>query len=54
MWVDAAGFVQSSSTNKFQSFITQELESQDQLRRFMEREKNLNMDIKKLQQERNS
>lgn len=54
MWVDAAGFVQSSSTNKFQTFITQELESQDQLRRFMEREKNLNMDIKKLQQERNS
>lgn len=47
------GFIQSNSTNKFQTFITQELESQDQLRRYMEREKNLNMEIKRLQQEKN-
>ena len=38
---------------KFQTFITQELESQDQLRKFMEREKNLNIEIKRLQEERN-
>jgi hypothetical protein len=45
-------FVKYNTTAKFQTFITHELESQDQMRRLMEKEKKLNMEIKKLQQEK--
>ena len=45
-------FIKVNSTNKFMTFITHELESQDQMRRLLEKEKNLNIEIKKLQQEK--
>ena len=45
-------FIKNNSTNKFLTFITHELESQDQMRRLLEKEKNLNIEIKKLQQEK--
>ena len=45
-------FIKVNSTNKFMTFITHELESQDQMRRLLEKDKNLNIEIKKLQQEK--
>jgi len=45
-------FIKVGQTGKFMSFITHELDSQDQMRRLLEREKNLNIEIKRLQQEK--
>lgn len=52
-WVDLVEFIKNNTTQKFNSFITHELENQDQLRKLLEKEKNLNIDIKKTQQEKN-
>jgi hypothetical protein len=45
-------FIKIGQTGKFMTFITHELDSQDQMRRLLEREKNLNIEIKRLQQEK--
>lgn len=49
----AVEFIKNNTTQKFNTFITHELENQDQLRKLLEKEKNLNIDIKKTQQEKN-
>ncbi len=51
--IDSVEFIKNSTTQKFNTFITHELENQDQLRKLLEKEKNLNIDIKKTQQEKN-
>lgn len=45
-------FIKNNTTQKFNTFITHELENQDQLRKLLEKEKNLNIEIKKIQQEK--
>ena len=52
-WSTSVEFIQNGTTQKFNTFITHELENQDQLRKLLEKEKNLNIDIKKTQQEKN-
>ena len=46
-------FIKNGTTQKFNSFITHELENQDLLRKLLEKEKNLNIEIKKIQLEKN-
>ena len=52
-WSTSVEFIKNGTTQKFNTFITHELENQDQLRKLLEKEKNLNIDIKKTQQEKN-
>ena len=51
--LNAVEFIKNGTTQKFNSFITHELENQDQLRKLLEKEKNLNIEIKKIQLEKN-
>lgn len=51
--INVVEFIKNNTTQKFNTFITHELENQDQLRKLLEKEKNLNIDIKKIQQEKN-
>lgn len=50
---NAVEFVKNNTSQKFNTFITHELENQDQLRKLLEKEKNLNMEIKRIQHEKN-
>ena len=53
LFPNSVEFIKNGTTQKFNTFITHELENQDQLRKLLEKEKNLNIDIKKTQQEKN-